>query len=241
MKNLILICVVLLFGSAFTFAQSKYDNMILKAETAYEKGDYNSAIKALNKFEKKSSKKLGKQNQYTPIYYMRLAKYKLASGFLPEFESNLQTAITRSESVYQGINFKKGLILLDAAELYIQNGSYRIAKEYLAQSKKMLDPESSFTDDIKARWDVDMAEALTGQGFFNESIQILKSRELYFVGRGVKQETFVDDKGNLKSRRLSEDDITKRLKEYANFLTLLCNSYGRQGNFTSLEIGRAHV
>jgi len=235
MKNRILITVVVLLCTSLSFAQSKYDNMILKAETAYEKGDYKAATKALNKFEKKSSKKLGKLNQYTPTYYMLMAKYKLASGFLPEFESNLQTAISQSESVNQGNAFKKGLIILDAAELNIQNGAFRIAKDYLAQSKKMLDPEASFTDNIKARWEMDMAQVLTGQGFYNESLEILKARDNYFAGRNVKQETFVDDKGNLKSRRMSEEDIQKRQKEYANYLTLLINTYGKQGNFASFD------
>ncbi len=227
--------VALLLCTTFSFAQSKYDKMLLKAETAYEKGDYKSATKALTKFEKKSSKKLGKQNKYTPTYYILMAKYKLSSGLLPEFESNLQTAISSSDGVNMGNNLNKGLILLSAAELYIQNGAFRVAKDYLNDSKKILDPEAGFTKELKARWDMDMAEVLTGQGFYNESLELLKANDTYFAGRNVKQETFVDDKGNLKSRRMSEEDIMKRQKEYASYMTLLANTYGKQGSLSSFD------
>ncbi len=235
MKKLIQVIVTLLLCTSFSFAQSKYDKMILKAETAYEKGDYKSAAKALAKFEKKSSKKLGKQNKYTPTYYMLMAKYKLASGLLAEFESNLQTAISNSDAINMGNNFNKGLILLSAGELYIQNGAFLTAKNYLNEAKKLLDPEAGFNKELKARWDMDMSEVLTGQGFFNESLELLKANDTYFAGRNVKQETFVDDKGNLKSRRMSEEDIAKRQKEYAAYMTQLANTYGKQGNLLSFD------
>jgi CHAT domain-containing protein len=217
-----------------SFAQSKYDKMVTKAEVAYEKGSYKSAIKSIEKFNSKVSKKIGKQNQYTPTYYLLLAKYNLASGLIPDFELNLQSAIDASVAINQENSSKHGLLLLEAGELNSQNGAYRIAKNLLAQSKKILDG-GFMTDEIKAKWNVAYAEALTGQGFFVESLETLKQNENYFVGRAVRQETFVDDKGNLKSRKLPEEKITKRYKEYARLLTLTGHTYGQQGNLRAAD------
>ena len=235
MKTRIFTLLVLVFLTSALLAQDKYDKMINKAEDAYEKGDYSGASKALNKFNKKVSKKLGKQNQYTPTYHLLLAKYNLASGFLPDFESNLQTAISSSSSINQETSLKHGLVLISAAELNIQNGAYRIAKDYLNQSNKLLTSGKLMTEEIQARWDMAMAEALTGQGFYNEALEILTARETYFVGRAVKQESFVDDKGSLKSRRLSDEEVKKRYHDYAALLTLTANTYGRQGNLKSAD------
>jgi CHAT domain-containing protein/tetratricopeptide (TPR) repeat protein len=235
MKSRTLTTLVLVFFSVFVMAQAKYDKMVEKAEATYETGNYSGAIKALNKFNKKVSKKLGKQNQYTPTYYLLLAKYNLASGFISDYESNLQLAISSSASINQESSLNHALILLSAAELNIQNGAYRVAKDYLSQSDKLLTSGKLMTDVIKARWNMALAEALTGQGFYNESLELLKELESYYVGRAIKQESYVDDKGALKSRRLSEEEVKKRFHDYANILTLTANTYGQQGNLRSAD------
>jgi CHAT domain-containing protein len=216
------------------FAQSKNEKAIQKAEVAYEKGSYTSAINALNKFYSKFSKKAGKQNEYTATYYLRLAKYNLGSGLIGDFELNLKNAVAASEAINLANSLKHGLVLLEAGELNIQNGAYRVAKDYLNQSKKIFDG-GFMTDPIKGRWNMALAETLTGQGFFNESLQILKEYETFFAGRALRQESFVDDKGNLKSRKLSEEEIIQRYKEYARLLTLTGNTYGQQGNLRSAD------
>jgi len=217
------------------FAQDKWQKMINKAEAAYTIGDYETAISSLEKFRKKSSKKFGQQNQYTPAYYMLLAKYNLASGMIIAFEGNVKAAIDNSILVNKVNTLKHGSILLDAAELNNQNGSYRISREYLNTAKENLEAGNLFSDPIKARWDMDMATALTGQGYFNEALEILQARERYFAGRALRQESYVDEKGSLKSRRLSEDEIDIRFNEYARLLTLLGNTYGQQGNLKSAD------
>src|SRR5689334_12011818 len=99
------------------FAQDKWQKMINKAEAAYTVGDYETAISSLEKFSKKSSKKFGQQNQYTPTYYMLLAKYNLASGMIIAYEGNVKAAIDNSILVNKVNTLKHGSILLDAAEL----------------------------------------------------------------------------------------------------------------------------
>ena len=231
---LLLICIFLLpnAGSSL-FAQSKYDKMIATAEAAYKSGDYESALSALEKFKKKAFKKLGQQNQYTPTYYLLKAKYNLNAGQLIDFETNLKSAVSASISLNEEKSEKHGTLLIDAAEMYIQNGSYRMAKEYLNNAKKIL---TGYKNEVTtARWEVDMGEVLSGQGFFKEALEILNSRERYYIGRATKQESFVDDKGNLKSRRLPDTEIAQRYSDYAHLITLVANTYGHQGNLKSAD------
>ena len=235
-KTLVAVLVFSLFLNAtFVAAQAKYDKMFLKAETAYETGNYKSAYSALGKFKSKVTKKLGSQNAYMPSYYLSHAKYDLSSGMVLDFESNLRTAENTSISINQENSLKHGVLLLDAADLYIQNGTYRVAEEYLNKSKKVLETGAFITEALKARLDVSMAEVFMGQGFYNESLELLRSRERYFAGRAVKQESYVDDKGNLKSRRLSEEAIRERYSEYARVLTNIANTYRNKGNDISAD------
>lgn len=233
MKRVIFLS-LLLSLSAIAGAQTKYDGMLTKAESAYNNGDYSGAIKTLNKLNKKASKKLGSQHIYLPTIYVRTAKYDLASGFLQEFEVSVKNALAASKSIHQEESVEHGTMLLEVGELYNQNGAFRQAKEYLAESKKILD-RGFMTEPLQARWDVAMAEALAGQGFFKEALTILKASEQYYVGRAVKMESYVDDKGNLRSRRLPEDEVNKRMSDYARVLTLTGLTFGRQGSLISAD------
>ncbi len=227
--------IIAILNSAFIFGQAKYDKMLKKAETAYEAGSYESAMSALEKFKKKATKKLGAQNGYIPTYYLLFAKYNLASGMVIDFESNLKTAETSSVSIHQENSLKNGVLLLDAADLHIQSGTYRVAKQYLERSRKVLETGSFITEPLKARLDLSMAEVLIGQGFYNEALGLLSERDRYFAGRAIKQESFVDDKGNLKSRRLPEEEMIERYSDYARLLTNISNAFRGKGNFLSAD------
>lgn len=217
------------------WGQSKYDKFLNSAEASYEAGNYTKATASLEKFRKKVSKKLGSQNIYTPIYNIKMAKYNLASGYIPEFETSLQQAINTSKSINQEGSQAHGLILVEAAELHNQNGTYKIARSYLNEARSVLEGGGFMKDWVQGRYQVALAEAIAGQGYYNKAIEILSEQEKFFVGRAVKQETFVDDKGNLKSRKLSEAEVTTRMNEYANVITLLGNTYGKKGNLTSAD------
>jgi len=223
------IILLLAFGSPL-LAQPKYDKAIQKAEAYYETGDYKSALSTLEKFKKKAFKKLGPQNPYTVTYYISKAKYILATGLLSEFEPNLQSAINASLSINQENSQKHGQLLMDAAELYTKNGMYKTSKGYLYKAKKILETGDFLNALIQARWNVDMAEVLGGQGFYNEALEFLWAAKRFYAPRAVKLESFVDDKGNLKSRRLSDDEVTQRANDYARVLTLIGTTYGKQGN-----------
>ncbi|HEV8515943.1 MAG TPA: tetratricopeptide repeat protein, partial [Cyclobacteriaceae bacterium] len=233
--NSLILFSCLLFAPLLASAQAKYDKMVAASETAYEMGDYKKAISNLEKFKKKAFKKLGQQNSYTPTYYLYTAKYLLASGKIKDFETNVETAVSSSILNYKETSEKHGLLLADVAELYILNGSYRVAKDYLDQAKKVLEAGAFMTETNKARWNLLLSEVLTGQGYYNEALSILHDQEKYFSGRAVKQETYVDDKGNLKSRKIPENELRVRYQEYARWLTDVGNTFRNQGNFNSAD------
>ncbi len=226
---------VLVFLSTFVVGQTKYEKGLNKAEAAYKIGDYTSARKNLEKARKKITAKLGAQNQYTPGIYLSLAKYDLASGMPLDFEFNLQNALSSAKALYTETSEKYGSMLVDAAELYNQNGSYRVAREYLDNAKKILDAGSFMKDPIKAHWDLVRSETLAGQGYFNESLDLMNSRFSYFAGRAIKQETVPDGKGGLSSRKIPEAEVAQRLDDHSRLLTDIATTYGRQGNQKSSD------
>ena len=213
----------------------KNDKAIQATEVIYETGDYKNAQASLDKFKKKTFKKLGQQNAYTATCYLLTAKYNLASGLLLDFESNLQTAISSSIAINQENSLKHGLVLMDAAELYTQNGSFQKAREFLDNAKKILTGGNFMTEAIQARWNVDRAEALAGQGFYNEALQLLWASKSFYQRKAVKQESFVDEKGNLKSRKIPESEVAHRLSDYARVLTMIGKTYGEQGNLRNAD------
>ena len=224
-----------LFLFTAALGQAKYDKMYAKAEVAYETGDYKGAESALEKFYSKAAKKLGKQNKYTPTYNFSKAKYALASGLLFDFESLINETIKQSVAINSEKSQNHGLLLLSVAELYIQNGSSKTALEYIDQSRKILKDLKFLDEGAAARLDLAMAEALSGQGYFNQALEALRAREKYFAGKAVKQEAFTDEKGGLKTRRLSEEEIIKRYNDYSRWMTALANNYRLKGNLISAD------
>ncbi|HZY78243.1 MAG TPA: CHAT domain-containing tetratricopeptide repeat protein [Cyclobacteriaceae bacterium] len=225
---LLLVCLPLL-----GISQSKNEKFLKKAEASYATGDYEKAFKYLEKFRKKVNKKLGTPNQYTPVYYLSYARYNLASGMIVEFESNLQSAITAINQASEK-NEKSYQLLIDAANLQNQNGSFLKARLLLDDVKKQLEAASLLKDPLAAKWDLAYAEAIAGQGYYNQAIEILKERQPFFAGRANKSETSVVD-GALKSRKLSDDEYKERVAEYSRALILLAKTLGDKGEFNEAD------
>jgi CHAT domain-containing protein len=216
-------------------AQSKYDKAYNKAEALYEVGDYKAAEAALEKFYSKASKKLGKENQYTARYKLSKAKYALANGLLADFESLVTEALNQSVAVNTFNSKAHGEVVLAIADLYIQNGSFKIAIEQLDQAYKIFKSGNFINQALEARIDLMRAEALTGQGYFTQATDLLYTQQQFFAGRAVKQEAFADEKGGLKTRRLAEDEIKSRFGDYSRWMTALANAYRLKGNLISAD------
>ena len=232
---------IILFGSALfliassSYAQSKYEKSLMASETYFANGDYKAAKKNLVKARKKIISKLGGQNEFTPVMFLMDAKYDLGLGMPKDFDTNLASALRANAAVNSDASEKYAAMLLDAAELYNQNRSFRVAREYIADAKEIIDVGTFDKALLKIRLDVVLAETLTGQGFWNEALTLLRSRETYFANRAVKQETMEDGKGGLKSVKIQEPELSKRLNEYARVLTQIGITYGRQGKLNSAD------
>ena len=75
---------------------------------------------------------------------------------------------------------------------------------------------------------------MTGQGFCNEAIELLKSMDSYFAGRAVEKETIVDG-ASIKTQRVPDEEIPRRYSDYGKLLTLIANAYSKKGNLLSAD------
>ncbi len=233
MKHLLVL--LILVSTSSVFAQKKYDKILKKEAANYEAGNYSKAFGDLAKFKKKAFKKLGQQNVYTPTYFMRLAKNNLASGYIGDFESNLSLAVSNSLTINKEGSLAHAMILVEAADARNLNGSFLAARRFLELANNILETGDYMKDDAKGQYNLALAEAMTGQGYFTEAIEILKEQEKYFIGKAVKQDTFVDAKGNLTSRKLTDEERFVRYNDYARYMTLLANALRLQGDYNASD------
>lgn len=234
-RGRVAVAFVILLAAVSASGQAKYDKALKKADALYETGDYEKFKKSLDKFKKKVNGKLGRQNKYTVAIGLREARHNLATGMLVGFDASVNTTLQSSIAINGESTRQHASTLLDIADLYLLSGHYRLSREKINEALTILRGTADITDDFKARVDLLQAEAMTGQGYYNEAIDILKARTDYFAGRNSAKETFVDPAGNLKSRTLSEDEVSTRLAEYARYLTALANAYGHKGNLISAD------
>lgn len=233
MKHFLILLILICTGSVF--AQKKYDKILKKEATSYEGGYYSKAFGYLSKFKKKAFKKLGQQNVYTPTYYMRLAKNNLASGYISDFETNLSLAVSNSLAINKENSLAHAMILVEAANVTNLNGSYKSARGFLELAHGILETGGYMKDNAQGQYTLALAEAMTGQGYFTEAIELLRDQEKYFVAKSAKQDTFVDAKGNLTSRKLTDEERFVRYNDYARYMTLLANALRLQGDYNAAD------
>jgi hemerythrin len=220
----LLICV-----AAFIPALSqnkKLDKSLKKIDGYYATGNFLKALSGLKKF-KSGAEKMGPQSNYMVEYYLREAKFNLAAGVLSSFDLSITNALNASANAFTEESKMYASTLLDAAELYNQYGNFRLSREYVDKSKKIMEKVGA-TDDVKARSTLLEAEALIGQGFYNKAIELIQSVEKYYAGRAVEKETTVEG-DQIKSKRIPEEELFKRFNEYARLKTLMANAYGKKG------------
>ena len=227
MKTLLLILFAFIVSQGV--AQKKWDKKIAKAEAQYDKGEMVKAISRMNKFNKQSTKKLGADNRYVPLYHLRIAKYNLGAGLLRNYEVRLEAALAKSASIHHVGSFQDAMIKLEAAGLCFENGSYNFGRELLAKSKAAIDTSKLSTPLMKSRWNLAMAEGLSGQGFFNEATEMIQKEEKFLIGRAVRKVAAASPQGGLKIVQLPKAEVRQRFSDYARYLTLYVDNKGRQG------------
>lgn len=230
--KLILIC--FLFSTKLSSAQ-KWDKYIEKADNQYEQGDYEKAKKTLVKFKKKVTKKLGPTNEYLAGYYLRSAKFDLALGYLFDFKSDINQSIQSSIGANNENSELHAKNLIQIAKIMAHYGDYVTASHYLEQGISILKSIDKYDEHSIAKTQLTKARILTGQGYYSESLKFIEDHLNYFRSRAVTKESYVDEKGILKSRRLDEKEVKERLNNYASLLTLKSNTLRLKGSFNSAD------
>ncbi len=202
------------------FAQNKkFDKSLKKVDGYIASGKYEKANSGLAKLKKSVTSKMGANNPYMPGIYIREAKLGLALGTLVLFDATLTNALTSSLTVFGENSTTYANTYIDVAELYNEYGNYRISREYVTKSRDLLGRTNQMTDTLKGRLALVEAEAMIGQGYCDEAIDLLNSVEPYYAKLAVDKETIVDG-GKIKNNRVPEEQLPTRFGNYARLLVL---------------------
>ena len=135
------------------------------------------ALKTLNKFKKGALKSCRGNNNYLVIYHLRHAQINLALGVVAEFETSLNNALTTSKAAFGETSTAYATTLLDVAEIYLDYGNFRIARQHVENAEDILTRTNELSDALKGRIVLAKSEALIGQGFANDALKLLTSIE----------------------------------------------------------------
>ncbi|HZB12100.1 MAG TPA: tetratricopeptide repeat protein, partial [Chryseolinea sp.] len=231
--TLALLLLVIVFFPAFS-QDKKFDKSLKKVDRYYAEGDFPKASANLVKLRKSIVTKLGPKNTYVPGLYIREARINLAAGLLKDFDKTLNEALLSSSSIFGDNSTHYASTLIDVATIYNDYGNYRISREYVDRARDLLTKTNQLTELLKTRLGLVEAEAMTGQGFSNEAILLLRSMEQHFAGRAVEKETIIDGAA-IKTQRVPFEELAPRFTDYAKLLTLISNAYGKKGNLISAD------
>jgi CHAT domain-containing protein len=222
----------------YTESISQKMKHLKKADTYYNGGSYDKAMKSLAKFKKSIPKKGA--GTFLSEYYLREAKFNLALGMLNGFDTSLKNAIASSAEAHGTQSAEHGVTLLDVAEIYNHYGNYRISREYIDEGNALIAGTGSVPEPLALRIVLLKSEAMIEQGFTNEALSLLRNNEVTFAKRAVEKETTVED-GTLKTHRVSEEEVENRFGEYAKCLMLIGAAYSKSGRLISADSAFAAV
>lgn len=208
--------IVCTFLSTTVFGQ--YEKSVAKADEKYEVGDYSGAYSEIAKMQKKATKKLGLNNPFNAIGLIKEAKINVGLGQLTDVLDPLERGITMSEEVNGLESAEHGFILVEAAEVLITYGHFRLAQEYLEQAEKSFEASGSLIEDIKASIEVQKAQVLVGKGYYRDAIRLVDNQNEYYLNRAMAAEG---------SKRKREG----RTSEYAKLIIVKANAFRLMGDY----------
>lgn len=223
--------ILILFVIHEGYGQNKKLDKALKKADGYSKsGSFSKALKALTKF-KAEALKISSQNNYLLAYYVREARLNLAIGIIDGFETSLNNALNTSKAVYGETSTSYATTMLDVSEIYNEYGNFRLARQYAEDAEALLKKTDQINEEFTARISLIKAEAMIGQGFANNAVELLAALEKYFSARAVDKETKVEN-GQIKTIRLEDQEIYARHNEYAQYKLLLMSAYAKRGRIS---------
>lgn len=214
-----LVCIALI---CFSASHAQYQKSIDKAEAEYQSGDYSSARKQIAKMQKKVLKKLGAENPFSAIALVKEAKINVGLGELVSVMEPLEAGIAMSKKVNGENSIEHGFIMMEASEVLISYGNFKLAAEYVEQSSKAFEASSSLIEDIKSQLEVMRAQILSGKGFYSEAVKVVNSQEEYYLKRAYSSEG-------------SKEDQEKRKEEFAQMMIVKANSLRKMGDYLSAD------
>jgi hypothetical protein len=230
-RVLLLIVLVSLTASPVFAQNKKFDKSLKKIDGYYASGELEKASSSLKKLKSSVSSKMGPSNPYMPGLLMREARINLTMGTLPEFDKALESALTESKNTFGETSNSYATSLLQVAEMYNEYGNFRIAREYVEKSRSILSKTAEIDEPTRAKIALIEAEAMIGQGFCNDAIDILNQWEKYYLQRAVEKETRVEN-NEIKNIRVPEQEMFERFNSYARLKTLLGNAYAQKGRIS---------
>lgn len=233
------VCVLFLFlltlcATSLTAQNKKFDKSLKKIDQNYALGNFGKALSGVASLKKSIVAKLGAENAYMPGLHLREARIGLAAGVLTNFDNMLEQALRNSMSIFGENSESYALAYIDVAEIYNQYGNYRLSLEYLVKANEILKKISNENEATLKRIALLKSEALIGQGFCNDALELLREIEPYFAARAVEKESLVEN-GNIKNVRVPENELPQRFGDYAKVLNFIANAYSKKGNLISAD------
>lgn len=212
----------LLFSITTVDAQNSYQKAIDKAEEKYEVGDYSGAGAGIAKMQKKATKKLGLDNPYNAIGAIKEAKFNEGLGQLTDVMDPILRGIAMSEKVNGLESAEHGFILIEAADVLITFGNFRLAGEYLEKAEVAFEASGSLIEDIKASIEVQKAQVLVGKGFYRDAIKLVDNQSDYYLQRAMAAQG-------------SKNKREAYTSEFAKLMIVKANAFRLMGDYISAD------
>jgi len=206
--------------SAHLAVGQKWEKYISKYNDYYNKGDYEKALSTNEKFKKKAIQKLGAKNKYIPFVNMNDAKLNLQNGELINVETNLNEAISVSEEVNKMGSEEHAEILLEALNLYVELGNYRLAHNTLNNFLSNYPDKNQ--GGTKAELILFEIKILLEKGFYNESIDRAREEFTFFMQR-------------VNDNSIKKDEREKRYSQFARLINLTGEAFIKKGDYQSAD------
>lgn len=214
--NLTITFLFLFIFCCSSISAQRYEKHLKKADKKYYYGDYAKAKKFLKKARKKSIKKLGEANTYIPRIQIEEGKIALAQGYLTNLPELIENTVKASDTIYTSEK-DKASILVDATEIMVDYGNYRLADKYLNRAETIYKNSSSIDELIKTRLNLLKVNVLTGKGFYKDALE------------KINQETI--NNSILEDIDFKEKAQQLKIKEaFAKLLIAKANTYRLMGN-----------
>lgn len=227
-KLQLILTIVLFHVIVITLSAQDYDSQFEKIKEDYLFGDYDKALKQIDKVKEKSIKSFGYENRFNAQAILQEAKCFVALGYLDDGLAQLEKGIELSIKIHGENSIEHGFTLRDASQIYLLYGHYRKASDYTDRAEAIFKSAGALNDDVKAEFQVNRANILVGKGYYAEAIRTIDSQMDFFQSR-LSQ-------GDKETLELNAQAYAELLVYRANALRLMGNYLSADSAFVANEL-----